>query len=114
MSEYKQYDIFLVDFDPSVGHEFQKIRPAVIIQSNKTIINGSLITVIPLTSNLKNKRQHDIAIKKTDKNGLFKDSIIKVSAINSFDHQRLLQKIGTIADETIPEIAGYLRTHFGI
>lgn len=114
MIEYKQNDIFLVDFDPSVGHEFQKIRPAVIIQSNETIKTGSLITVMAITSNLKNKRPHDIAISKTAQNGLFQDSIIKVNAIHSFDHQRLLQKIGAIGDETMPAISGYLRTHFGI
>lgn len=114
MSKYSHGDVFLVDFDPSVGHEFQKIRPAIIAQSDRAIKSGSLVTVIAVTSNVKNKHPQDISIKKTDGNGLFKDSIIKVNAIHSFDFQRLLQKIGAAESEMMAKIADYLRVHFGI
>jgi mRNA interferase MazF len=114
MTEYEHGDVFLVDFDPSVGHEFQKIRPAIIIQSNTVIKKSSLITVVAITSNLKNKQAQDIHIKRTSTNGLFKDSIIKVNSIHSFDTKRLLQKIGTTQNDVMKGIADYLRTHFGL
>lgn len=60
MKFYFQYgEIYLVDFDPSVGHEFKKQRPAIIIQSNETIKKTNLITVMGLTSNVKGKRDID-------------------------------------------------------
>ena len=31
----KQGDIIIVDFDPSVGHEQQKTRPALVVSTNK-------------------------------------------------------------------------------
>ena len=114
MTDYHRGDIFLVDFDPSVGHEFQKIRPAVIIQSDKIIKNGSLVTVMAITSNLKNRCTRDIYIKKLDNNGLFKDSIVKVGAIHSFDSRRLLKKIGIGQNDVLEKIADYLRTHFDL
>jgi len=33
----KNGEIWLVDFDPSFGHEHQKVRPALVIESNPWI-----------------------------------------------------------------------------
>ena len=38
-------DIFLVDFDPSTGHEFQKMRPAIVIESDEQIKKSNLMSV---------------------------------------------------------------------
>lgn len=114
MSKYDYGDVFLVDFDPSVGHEFQKIRPAIIIQSDVALKGSNLVTVIAITSNVQNKYLQDISIKKTAGNGLFMDSIVKVHSIHSFDRRRLLQKIGVAQAEIMNEIADYLRVHFGL
>lgn len=44
-------EIWLVKCDPSVGHEFQKIRPAIVVQSDD--ISSSLTTVMLLSSKIK-------------------------------------------------------------
>ncbi len=110
----KHGDIYLVDFNPSVGHEFQKERPAIVIQSDETLKSSNLITVMPLTSNLKNKRADDLLIKKSKKNSLFSDSIVKVEAIHAFDHFRFIRKIGEAESEIMDEIGNYLKKHFSI
>jgi len=46
-------DIVLVDFSPSVGHEYQDKRPSIIVQSNKQLKRSNLVTIIPLTSSKK-------------------------------------------------------------
>lgn len=116
--DFKTKDIFLVNFDPSVGHEYKKIRPAIIIQSEKTIkntaSNTSLITIMPITSQLGNCQKEDIKIEKSKSNGLWADSIIKVGCIHSFDQKRFLKKIGYITEDLMVEIVGYLRIHFDI
>lgn len=50
MVEINQYDIFLANLDPTIGHEIQKMRPCVIISPNE--LNEGLGTVLaaPLTS----------------------------------------------------------------
>lgn len=112
MIDLKKGAVFLVDFDPSVGHEYKKIRPAVIIQSNKTIKKTALITVMPITSQLSNCLEDDIHIKKSAKNGLYSDSLVKVSCIHSFDRKRLLKKIGDASEELMSKITKYIFIHF--
>lgn len=114
MTDFKTGNIFLVDFDPSVGHEYKKIRPAVIIQSEKTIRNTALITVMPITSKLENRRNEDIKVRKSAANGLHSDSLVKVGCIHSFDRRRFLKKIGNVPEEVMPKIVEYLRIHFDL
>lgn len=105
-------EIYLVDFDPSVGHEFKKKRPAIIIQSDSTLKKSALITVLAITSNNRNKLADDITIKKDSTNRLYSDSIIKVHTIHSFDKSRFVTKIGKANASTISEIKKYLKKHF--
>jgi mRNA interferase MazF len=49
MTDFKRGQIWLVNFDPSYGHEYKKLRPALIIQKDKYIDSGSLLAVAPTT-----------------------------------------------------------------
>jgi len=42
MSKFQQGQIWLVNFDPSFGHEYKKVRPALIVQNDKYIECGNL------------------------------------------------------------------------
>lgn len=114
MINFKTGDIFLVNFDPSVGHEYKKIRPAVIIQSEATIRNTALITIMPITSQITNRQKEDIKVEKKAANGLRADSLVKVGCIHSFDKQRFLKKIGDIPEEIMTKIIAYLHIHFNV
>ena len=45
-----QGEIYLVNFDPSFGHEYKKVRPALIVENSKFISLGNLVTLIPISS----------------------------------------------------------------
>ncbi|PJE58093.1 MAG: type II toxin-antitoxin system PemK/MazF family toxin [Candidatus Portnoybacteria bacterium CG10_big_fil_rev_8_21_14_0_10_36_7] len=107
-------EIWLVKFDPSIGHEFQGTRPALVVQSNAQIKKSNLVTVLPLTSNLNNKLEDDIIVKKTVLNRLLADSVIKVYDIISFDYSRLIKKIGFVDIGTISNVKEYLKKHFDL
>ncbi|MDR0899953.1 MAG: type II toxin-antitoxin system PemK/MazF family toxin [Lactobacillaceae bacterium] len=53
MSKFKQGDIVVMNFDPSIGEEIRKRRPAVVISSDKYNLVSDLIIVSPITSELK-------------------------------------------------------------
>lgn len=110
----KQGDIYLTDFDPSVGHEYKKERPSVIVSGNSVIKGSALITVMPITSNIINKDSANIEIKKDAINKLHKDSLIKVRDIYSFDQTRFKAKIGTVSDSIMTKIKSYIPKHFAL
>ncbi len=87
---YNKYKIILVSF-PFTNLSGDKIRPAVII-SDKII--GDDIVVAFISSSVKKLFTFDIKIKKTDKNGLKKNSVIKTSKIATIDKKVVLGEIG--------------------
>jgi mRNA interferase MazF len=107
-------ELFLVNFNPGLGHEYQGKRPAIVIESNKQLKKSNLVTILPLTSNLDNRIADDIIIE-TDKNNRLKfDSLIKVYDIISFDRSRFINKIGVANKEVLNQTKKYLLKHFDL
>ena len=107
-------DIVWTKFDPSVGHEYQDKRPAIVIQSNEQLNKSNLVTVIPLTSQSGNLAGDDILIPANQENKLRIDSVAKVYCITSFDYRRFSKIIGKINVKSVSAIKYYLKKHFGI
>ncbi len=94
MKPFQRGQLWLVNFDPSVGHEYQKIRPALVIQQNQYIPLSHLLTVIPLSSQTAKSAALDLLIPKDPENRLMKDSLLKTYQISSFDKSRFIKYIG--------------------
>lgn len=107
-------DIYFVDCDPSVGHEYKGKRPALVIQQEEISQYSTVVTVMMMTSKLDQLRHDDILIQKDGKNRLDKASVIKVWHIKSFDKQRFHFRIGCAGSPVIRRVRGYLRRHFGL
>ncbi len=115
MKKIQHGDIFLINFNPSVGHEYQKVRPAIIISSNQVMKRSNLVTCIAITGNIDNIiEEDDIVIKKDAENRLFRDSIIKMHHIASFDKGRVRNYIGKVNLKTMGNVKDQLKMHFGI
>ena len=104
MKKFQRGQIWLVNFDPSFGHEYKKVRPALIIQQQNYITSSNLLTVIPISSKIANPTKLDIILKKDTQNRLMKDSLIKTKQISSFDKRRFIKLIGTIKEEIFENV----------
>ena len=99
----KQAEIWYADLNPVKGSEQAGHRPVVIISGN--LLNRYLDFVIfcPLTSKIKNYKGN-VALIPSKTNGLNKKSEILVFHVRSVSKDRLVKKIGVIADEELKQI----------
>ena len=88
--KYKQYQIVIVNLDPTVGSEIKKTRPCVIISPNEMNENLNTIVVAPITSNL---RDYPTRVKVQLK---AKESRIVVDQIRTIDRQRIVKNQGQL------------------
>ncbi len=110
----KKGDIYLVNFDPTIGHEVTKKRPSLIISNNIHNQYSPLVTVAPLSSNIEKVYQFDVYIPKNEANLTF-NSKIMIIQLRSVDKERLLKKIGTISSiEILEKVDEAIRKHFDL
>jgi len=110
----KQSDIYLIKWDPSVGHEFRKIRPSIIISNDETIRKNGVITCMPITKTTDSPIREDIHTLSDSLNRLKENSLIKVQHISSFDKARIIKKIGVASEEIMQKIKDYIPKHFDL
>jgi mRNA interferase MazF len=101
----KRGEIWRVDFDPTVGSEIRKTRPAIVISSDAA---GRLPVklVAPITgwnAAFVNNLWH-VNVLPNETNGLTKESAVDVLQLRGVDTQRFIAPIGEISQEELAEI----------
>ncbi len=101
--EIKQYQIILVNLDPTIGSEIKKTRPCVVISPNE--MNKYLRTVViaPMTTSSK-KYPTRVKIKHDNKIGW-----IVLDQIRTIDKQRIIKIFGGLHDSEIQELKSVLK-----
>ena len=101
--EIKQYQIILVNLDPTIGSEIKKTRPCVVISPNE--MNKYLRTVViaPMTTSSK-KYPTRIKVKHDNKFGW-----IVLDQIRTIDRQRIIKVFGELQDSEIHELKSVLK-----
>jgi mRNA interferase MazF len=107
----QQGEIWLVDFDPSVGHEYQKVRPALVIEATNYVPFGSLVTVAPISSQVEKAGLLDVLVPRNPENRLVKDSLVKTRQLSSFDKRRFIRLIGTCQPEVLHHVLQNIRLY---
>ena len=87
----KRFDIFLVNLDPTNGHEIKKTRPCLIISPDEMNLYIGTVIIAPLTTK---GRNYPTRIPITFKN---KKGQIVLDQIRTIDKNRLIKKLGTIS-----------------
>ncbi len=104
-SDYRLGSIWLVNFEPSIGTEIRKTRPAVII-SGTSFNQRSKVTVVPIISTNPSDHLHPVIVPliPSPTNGLSNNSFIVCVDPMTFDKRRLLQYLGEIELHQLQEI----------
>ncbi len=109
----KRGEIWLTSFEPSVGTEIRKTRPALILSNNIANRKTSKISVAPLTSNIK-KLLLTVIVRPDKENNLKVPSMVRAADINTFDKSRLKTKLGIISPEKLKEVEEKVKLHLGL
>lgn len=101
--EIKQYQIILVNLDPTIGSEIKKTRPCVVISPNE--MNKYLRTiVIALMTTSSKKYPTRVKVKHDNKTGW-----IVLDQIRTIDRQRIIKIFGELKDFEIQELKSVLK-----
>ncbi|MEO0454696.1 MAG: type II toxin-antitoxin system PemK/MazF family toxin [Verrucomicrobiota bacterium] len=99
-------EIWKVNFDPQVGSEIQKERPAVVLDRGHS--NLSVRVIVPVTTwKPKRDEQNPFKVYLQDGagTGLTKECAADACQIKTADLERFVKKLGTIGNSKADEIA---------
>ncbi len=102
--------VVAVNLDPSVGREFMKTRPCVVVQSDLLNRHSQLTIVAPITGaeNVKQPGPMRVLIKRGEA-GIEKDSFVVCHQLRVVDESRLGKVYGQVKPETLSKIAEALK-----
>lgn len=99
-------EIWTVQFDPSLGAEIRKIRPAVVVSLN-TIGRLPLRIVVPLTDWQDAFAQLPwfVLVPMSPTNGLTKDSGADAFQVKSVSENRFVRYLGSVTGAQLDDVA---------
>lgn len=101
--ELKQYEIVLVNLDPTIGSKIKKTRPCVIVSPNEMNKYLQTIVVAPMTTRSK-KYPTRIEVKHDNKIGW-----IVIDQIRTIDRRRIIKSMGRLSQPEIKEVKSIIR-----
>jgi mRNA interferase MazF len=104
--DLKQYQLILVNLDPTVGHEIRKTRPCVIISPNEMNFFLATLVIAPITSSHKDYPTR-IQVKHGDKTGW-----VVIDQVRTIDKQRVVKILGKLTEPEIKKIKHIIKETF--
>ena len=105
----EQGDIIAVDFEPSVGHEPNKYRPALVVSSNTFNTRSSLTAVCPITS-VNNGYPLHVGIDHEEVRGF-----VYVEQVRTVDlSNRRCKRLAQASEDDMGLVLSYVASIFGL
>jgi mRNA interferase MazF len=101
--EINQYQIILVNLDPTLGSEIKKTRPCVVISPNEMNKFLNTVVIAHMTTSSKSYPTR-IEIKHDNKIGW-----IVLDQIRTIDKQRIIKELGLLTKSEINELKSVLK-----
>lgn len=110
----KRGEIYLVNFNPTVGAEIQKTRPALILQNDIANEYSPITIVAAITSQFDQTLYPTEVLVQPPEGGLTVNSVVLLNQIRSIDKQRLVKRLGTLTVETMMLVDRSVRISLGL
>jgi mRNA interferase MazF len=111
----KRGEVYLVSFDPTIGHEIKKTRPAVVIQNDVSNEYSPIAIVAAISSQFAHPpHPREVPIRPGGKTGLSQPSAVILNQIRSIDRKRLGRRVGTLDAATMARVDDALKISLGL
>jgi mRNA interferase MazF len=103
---FKQYQIVIVNLDPTIGSEIKKTRPCVILSPDEMNRNLRTITIAPVTSQSKTyPTRAEITLEG-------KSGYVVIDQIRTIDKSRIIKEIGILSEDEIFKVKEIIKETF--
>lgn len=106
MEIINQYDIVLVNLDPTIGSEIKKTRTCLVISPNEMNKFLNTIVIAPMTSTSKSYPSR-IEVKTNSRKGW-----IVIDQIRTVDRKRITKILGKLTEKEILEVKNVMKETF--
>jgi len=102
----QQYDVFIVNLDPTIGSEIKKTRPCVIISPDEMNKYLDTVVIAPVTSQSRNYPTRVMIDLEEQENW------VVIDQIRTIDKSRLTKKIGRLSQKETTSIKHDIKETF--
>ena len=102
-------DVWWVEFDPAVGSEIRKTRPAVIVSNDAANRNLSRVVVVPVTSNTGRQYPGEAVVTVGGQS-----SKAMADQIMAADKSRLKSQLGTLSKADMLAVEDAIKVHLAL
>ena len=115
VADLRRGEVYLCSFDPTIGHEIKKTRPALVIQNNVGNRYSPLTIVAAITSAVSPVPYPvEVVIDPAAGNGLEVRSSIRLDQIRTVDRQRLVRRLGVADSPTMAKVDEAIKISLGL
>lgn len=108
-------EVYLVNFEPTMGAEIKKTRPAVILQNDIANRWSPITIVAAITSKFDDRRTYPTQVAvQAPEGGLRADSVILLNQLRSVDRLRLVRRMGVLTANTMAAVDRALLLSLGL
>ena len=107
-------EVYLVSFDPTLGTEIKKTRPAVILQNDISNRYSPITIVAAMTSQLRDPERPTNVLVRAPDGGLTSDSMVLLNQIRSIDKHRLGRRLGLLRVPTMERVDRAIQISLGL
>ena len=100
----KRGEVYLVTFDPTMGAEIQKTRPALVVQNDIANRHSPITIVAAITSQFDEPLYPTEVLIQPPEGSVIVLSVVLLNQIRSIDKRRLVRRLGILTPATIVRV----------